>query len=358
MLKCYFVHKERVRAMKRVLLMMSAIVLLFGCHQVGSLDGDNGPDSDADTDADTDTDTDTDSDADSDSDSDSDGDSDTICVEQELDIEVRPVRLVILQDSSGSMAGTSWLQITTALTNILNLWSGSGIEFGFDYFPNVGDCGINSAIPIAPTAGAETNIINWMTTHSPGGMTPLFETMTNYFNPGYAAGFPASDADSYLVVITGGTPDCGSASAASFTVLTNNLLANQIKTFAIGFNYSSEYLDAVAASGGMPPPYDVPVNATNSLSLQNALDDIVLLVFTCIFNVQGPEAITETDIINFYLDGVIVPMNDGCGGYGEGWQWVDAECTQVEFCPTLCADIKDGDPPDIMAILSCPPPGP
>ena len=56
--------------MRRVLLMMSAIMLVFGCHQVGSLDGDAGPDAYSDTDIDTDSDTDTDTNTDTGTDTD------------------------------------------------------------------------------------------------------------------------------------------------------------------------------------------------------------------------------------------------------------------------------------------------
>jgi hypothetical protein len=77
----YFHVQNESRAMRRVMLIMSAIVLASGCHHIGSLFGDAGPDvdsdSDSDTDIDTDTDTDSDSDSDSDSNSDSDSDSDT-----------------------------------------------------------------------------------------------------------------------------------------------------------------------------------------------------------------------------------------------------------------------------------------
>ena len=48
--------------MRRVLLMMYAIMLTFGCHHVGSLDGDAGPDTDTDTDTDSDSNSDTDTD--------------------------------------------------------------------------------------------------------------------------------------------------------------------------------------------------------------------------------------------------------------------------------------------------------
>ena len=251
-----------------IVVLVAGLSALPGCNPVDRADDSN---SDADTDTDTDTDIDTDADTDSDSDGDADGDGgDTVCDEQDFNIEIEPVRLVILQDFSGSMIGTNWSQATTALTNILTLWTGMGIEFGFDYFPVDGNCGVNSTITIPPAAGTEASIITWMTTHTPSGMTPLEEAMMNYFNFGYAAGFPESGVNSYLVVVTDGGANCLSGDATSFAATTASLLANQIKTFAIGFNYTSAQLTAIAASGGMPPPYNVPISATDSVTLQNA----------------------------------------------------------------------------------------
>ncbi len=328
--------------MRYLLLLVPAIVMMFGCHHIGSLDGDVGPDTDADSDSDTDSDT----DSDSDSDSDTDGDSDTICDDEDISIEVRPVRLVILQDFSGSMS-PNWTQTTTAITNFLTLWTGGAIEFGFDYFPIDGNCGVNSTIAIAPAAGTETTIINWMTTHNPDGMTPLWAAMANYHNPSYAAGFPEPDTDSYLVVIVGSIPSCGGGTAATFTTMTAQLLVDQIKTFAIGFNYSSSaQLDAIAAAGGMPAPYNVPLIVTDSVTLQNAFSDIAQVTFTCIFNVQAP-ASADPDNINFYFDDAVVSHHDGRHGSGDDRLCVHAAHTQMEFCPVSCDDIKDGDPPDI-----------
>ena len=54
--------------MRCFLLMILATVLVAGCHNVGSLDGDAGPDTDSDSDTDSDIDTGTDTDSDTDSD--------------------------------------------------------------------------------------------------------------------------------------------------------------------------------------------------------------------------------------------------------------------------------------------------
>ena len=132
------------------------------------------------------------------------------------------------------------------------------------------------------------------------------------------------------------------------------MLANNIKTCVIGFNYISVPVNAIPAAGGLPAPNDVPVMVYDEVSLENAYNNIAREAFTCIYNVLSPDAIADPDNVNIYFDGVVLLRHDGCGGSGEGWQWVDATHTQVEFCPGPCFDITDGDPPDIGAGWGCP----
>jgi len=322
---------------------------------------DKDTETDTGTDADTDADTDTDTDADTDSDADGDG-GDTVCDEQDFEIEAEPVRLVILLDISGSMSGTPWTQATTALTNILTIWTGSQIEFGFDYFPNDGDCGVNTTIPFDPAPGNEASIISWLTTNSPTGMTPLLCGLDNYTAWGYTDNFPSGSVDHYLLVVSDGMdtcePECGSGGtvATQLGAITGELLSNQIKTFAIGFGGGAPVaeLNAIAGAGGMDPPYNVYIPAEDSTALEDAFNDIASYVVTCVFDVQSPAATANPDDVNFYFDGDVVPMNEGCGGSGAGWQWVDDEHTQVEFCAASCDEITDGDPPAISATWGCP----
>ena len=113
-------------------------------------------------------------------------------------------------------------------------------------------------------------------------------------------------------------------------------------------------MDVHASAGGMDPPYNVPISASDTTTLEAAFNEVAEVVITCIFEVQSPDASADPDNVNFYFDGDVVPMNEGCGGSGVGWQWVDDAHTQVEFCPASCDDIQDGDPPDISAAWGCP----
>ena len=115
------------------------IVLIFvaslGCES--SSDAGRGSDTDTDTDTDSDTDADTDSDTDSDSDT-----GDAICDETDFSIKLAPVRLMILQDMSYSMADpavadpTNWSHTVPALNTMLTNWTATQIEFGWDIFPD------------------------------------------------------------------------------------------------------------------------------------------------------------------------------------------------------------------------------
>ena len=147
---------------RQIVLLLASFALVLGVFCCESVEhaAEGSGDTDVDTDTDTDTDMDTDSDSDSDSDSDADGDGgDTVCDEQDFEIDITPVRLVFLLDISGSMGTTPLGQAKSAINNILGIWAGQQIEFGFDHYPIYGDsCGINTTIPIAPAPGTEASI--------------------------------------------------------------------------------------------------------------------------------------------------------------------------------------------------------
>jgi hypothetical protein len=121
--------------MKYLLLAILASTLIFA---VGCESGSDASSSGSDSDSDGDSDSDADSDGDSDSDTDT-GTGDEICDELEFDIDLTPVALMLLQDVSGSMFPSNWNQALPALNNVINAWTGSQIQFGMDFFPDVSD---------------------------------------------------------------------------------------------------------------------------------------------------------------------------------------------------------------------------
>ncbi len=336
-------------------------------------DADTDTDSDSDTDTDSDTDMDTDSDSDSDADSDTDTDADTDggtgCVEQNVNIAQPIVRAMLLQDISGSMLGDKWTQAKAALNNMLTNEANKNIEFGFDMFPNDGSCGVaTSALYDCGENTASELATLILALPNPSGATPLCMALKNFdvaLNPSYAEFFTASDAESYLILISdgddtcGGDTDCGSgtASATQLGTVTSGLLTGGVRTYVIGFltGSSSTQLTAIAQNGGTGST--TYMTADNQTELQTKLNTIMSSVnLDCAFNVLSATATATPGKVNFYFEksGVdtVVPRDDGCSS-GTGWDWTDGTYTSVEFCSQACDEIKAGDVDTVKSTFGC-----
>jgi hypothetical protein len=348
-----------------------------GCESSESAAKNNGGDSDSDSDSDSDTDTDSDSDTDSDTDTDTNSDSDTICDEQNFQIELAPVRLMILQDMSFSMADpevanpTNWSHAKPALETLLNEWMGEQIEFGFDIFPDGSNgplqgCLVDDPVQIDCGPGNETAIISYINDNTPNGnSTPLYCGMENFLDPTYAPTFVAPEAASYQLIVSDGADLCGEgcctgifnpaciATEDEFIALTQDLLAADIMTFVIGFGSGVDegQLNAIAANGGTD--FTDYLYAEDQASLEDALDAIAAAVVSCVYNIDEPEASADPDNVNFFFDDEIVYYDEDCA-VGEGWTWVDEDHTQVEFCDEACQQLQDGLVTEISAVFGCP----
>ena len=330
--------------MKYLVLVVLATVLVCGGCSNGSSSGIDGGTTDSDTDTDTDVDTDADTDTDSDTDT---GTGNPIC--DELDLDIVPTRLVFLLDISDSMGSENRLNdAKTAIYEILTTWGSSGqIQFGFDYYSNDGSSGVNSSIPIAPAAGTEASIQTMVNGLFADGGTPTYEAMNNYTGAGYAAGFPEAGTESYLLIISGGSPDSGTST--TFGTLSADLVTSGIRTIVIGFGDSDIVLDAIAANGGMTWPYATPINATNLTKIQTLFSSQVV---GCIYDINITDEM-DLDHLNIYLvddlgSDTVVPYDDDCS-FLFGWRWVDKLThDQIEFCPGICEIIKNGDVEEII----------
>jgi hypothetical protein len=111
-------------------------------------------------------------------------------------------------------------------------------------------------------------------------------------------------------------------------------------------------LNAIASNGGTS--FTSFLVAEDGASLEAALDEIASDVLTCRYVLDAVAPSADPELVNFYIDEVIVPYDEGCSETtGSGWHWYDDEHTTVEFCGDYCADIKDGLTDDISATFGC-----
>jgi len=304
--------------MRKLTLAALALLLAAGC---GS--GDRKSGGGTDTDVDTDTAADTDSDSDTDTDSDT---GDPICEELQFELEHAPVSLMILQDVSGSMFPGNWEEALPALTNVIDLWTDSQIRFGLDFFPDGSDatppywnCGFENPVEVDCLTGSEAAIAFELESFSAiDGLTPLACGMYNFTSPLYAPSCLADDVESFLLVVSDGADTCDpcggySGSADDLGDLSAALLELGVKTFVIGFGDGAPVaeLNAIAANGGLDPPFDEYIPASDQASLEDALNDVASSVVNCIYDIViqngNPEEIDASQPI-FVDNGTKTPV--------------------------------------------------
>ncbi len=312
---------------------------------------------------------------------------DGICDDDQVDIHKQIVRVMILLDQSGSMFQDGrWEGATSALTALLVDPEFSEMYFGLDAFPdgNPGhwwNCGRDVGCYSCPddmcgtldppqvALALQPASAPFILAHMGDDLYPAFcgyTPLVNQFEY-YATGpgrtvvpdLYADDGDGYLVVISDGQDegcfDGDPVSALTSTV--QGLVTEQgIRSIAIGFGDitggMAEELDAIASSGGTP--FDTFLPAEDGPALQAALLSIAGVVNTCRYVLDEVAPSASPELVNFYVDGEIVPMDPSCSEtVGDGWHWFDDAHTTVEFCGDLCARIKAGDVDAIGATFGC-----
>ncbi len=333
----------------RLVLCAAAASLLAAC--VGVDDPAAGGDTSVDADADTDTDSDTDSDTDADAGPDT--GSDTGCDMQDLPLIENAARVMLLLDRSSSMAGGNLATAVTALTELLEAYVGSNLEFGLDVLPDFGgSCAVDAPVLVDCGPGTNAEIEGELASMTTDVSTPLDTALLKLTDPAYAPGLLTDDTSDYIVLVADGEDSCTSPSPAELAATTSGLVALGIRVMVIGFNVnvSSEQLDTIAANGGTT--FTEYLNATDEASLVAALNAMGATIAQCVWNIDAPDASANPDLVNFYFDGVVLPYDEGCSS-GAGWRWANDEHTQVEFCADSCALVTGGEVDDITAIFGC-----
>jgi len=310
---------------------------------------------------------------------------DRVCDEQDFRVHHELVRLMLLLDQSSSMTGSKWTQATDALRALLQNDAFYDMHFGLDAFPDGfpgfwSDCGTlclrcrddecgtlaQPQVALAPQYVTAPSIIAHM--EDPDypqfcTFTPLVNQMAYYDTGPGPAGAPElymDDGANYIVVISDGEDEgCfdGSPATALGEHTRSILETHDIRSFAIGFGSTSgemaAELNAIASNGGTD--HTTFLHAEDGDALAAALESIASTIITCTYVLDDVSPAADPDNVNFYLDGVVVPMDEGCTeDSGSGWHWLDDEHTSVEFCGDRCTAIKEGEVGSISATWGCP----
>ena len=289
---------------------------------------------------------------------------DDVCVNLNISLEERPVKMMILQDVSRSMENDNkWGQAQNALNTLLAQYE-SEISFGFDAFPNYETCGVSDPLLVDTALNNASNIASILPTLSLTLGTPLYRAMQNFTNSTYAPVFSLPDMDRYLLIVSDGGDTCynsdemsTAATPAQLGQLTEELLdLHGIHTFVIGFGLgtgdheSGESLNAIADAGGMLDEY---IEVQDEAELTSALTSIGASVVSCTYHIgtYDPEEV-DLDLVNVYIDDEAVPRDADCA-QGKGWWWTDDSRTAIEFCDDACDLVESGDADEVTIRIMC-----
>jgi len=208
--------------------------------------------------------------------------------------------VLIVQDRSGSMAGTNWTAAKNAIKGILdrNLLSPpeSRIRYGLNMYPgNGGDCAAGTWF-VHPAPGTEQAIRNALDASGTPGCTPTAQTFESIL--AHPAELEDPSRPNYIIHVTDGYPNCyndepcqqhSSMPERVVTAVTNLKNQKNITTFVVGFTsgVNPAHLNQVAVAGGAPRPGCDPnsgdanpcyYRASNASELAQALDTIATII--------------------------------------------------------------------------------
>lgn len=301
-----------------------------------------------------------------------------VCDEVGFTIEALPPNLLILLDRSGSMGsdvpGTGlnrWEVARAAIIQVTGSFQ-SMIRFGLATYSSClsGGCSAGAIqVPIAiDNAGAiDTFLSSTAGEGSSDGAQVDGQGLIQYLcdsgEPETSTGasleamvgeasLASDDRDNAILLVTDGEESGACVVGGNDGPTAAGHLLGQtppVSTYAVGFvGANVAELQSVATAGGTVQPYF----ADNPTELDQALQIIAGSIVSCTYSLPGLDPTADTNQVNFYFDGVVVPYDDGCAA-GVGWTWTDASHTQVEFCGQACDLLTEHQISDVGATFGC-----
>ena len=121
--------------------------------------------------------------------------------------------------------------------------------------------------------------------------------------------------------------------------------------------HSAVVAQCQAANGGLDPPFDEYIPASDEASLADALDDVASSVVNCIYDIVIENEVNYDEVNFFFIyqdtSEEVVPYDEGCAA-GLGWQWVGDDYSQIEFCEAACEELQAGEVVEIRGEFGCP----
>lgn len=305
-----------------------------------------------------------------------------VCPDWDINIQLNPSRIMVLQDISSSMREggdpNKWEQAQSALISLMGSYGNNNwLHFGFDVFPDARDCHAEMPVVIDSAPYNGRNIFDLLGLVELSQSTPLFMAMGNFLDPNYAPVFSDKTYPSYLIIVSDGKDTCGNqpahspdeafgANAAQLGYRARTLRdEHEIYTMAIGFGDAAdpEQLNAIAQNGGTD--FNQMIQAKDRNELEEVFARLAAYTINCEFTIDLTAELEGSALqllwskSSFFMNGQPLEKSPGCAS-ASGWDWagetnVSNKTATLVFCPDTCDDIMNSDETDISAQFECAP---
>ncbi|WP_437815368.1 vWA domain-containing protein [Sorangium sp. So ce1078] len=284
-----------------------------------------------------------------------------------------PLDMLILLDRSGSMLGSKWSGVTSALSTFVNDAASAGVNVGLTYFPR-GNSGMNDcehtaydelAVAIGELPLHTPEITASIHGTSPGGGTPMRPALQGVLSNATAYKDANPSHKVIVVLATDGDPSgcAGNTVAATAEIAQRALNYNGVQTYVIAVEGSTvANLDLIAASGGTARAFDVTADVA---AFSAKMAEIRASALPCELLIPEPPAGATLDTSRVAVKfaagstgALEIPRADGeadCGS-GPGWYYDDELLPKkIILCPASCSTVQGEVQAKLDVLFGCEP---
>jgi uncharacterized protein YegL len=278
-----------------------------------------------------------------------------------------PLSMYLMQDRSGSMQGSKWSDVNTALQQFVNDPGSAGIKIALQYFPGNGQCNGSGydtpAVPMGSLPGNANAIIQSLQSTSPSGNTPMEGGLSGVVNfcKQYAGQNPQEKT--IAVLVTDGEPNgCNEDPNYLAGICGTSFSTNpSILVFVMGMqgaNFGT--LNAFAQAGGTGTAYDISNGGAGAFLA--ALQAIAGSVLACDYIMPTTDAgiIDPNKVVVKYTSSSgtaqdLPQVSDAsqCGPGGGFYYDNPTNPTKISLCPDTCTTAQADTGGHIDVLLGC-----